>query len=232
MGLGDEIGNAFVGDPNSPFQAVFGPSGGGFDFFMDILPGVVNSNGGHVDFDLGNMATQGLAGLHSHHELFMGYHSPMKQYATSFVLRFSTSNHDGILRDYALSYQLRPHNNPVQGTYGGCVDWQTDEALPSNPTDHYTDRYLTLNAECDFPANQAGQGTLHTPPIDGGWTNADINWAALAQWAHDANIWGELDVNTVQGNLHLQFYETLYGPKNTALGEVDVLQRNWQMFYQ
>jgi hypothetical protein len=28
-----------------------------------------------------------------------------------------------------------------------------------------------------------------------------------------------------------QFYETVYGPKNSALGSIDATQRNWTMDY-
>jgi len=210
MGLSDQIAYPYqpiiyAGNVNSHFQAVLYGLPGSFGVNMYILPGAVNKTGGHIDFDLGNQATLGLPNLHSHHELWMASHGS-KTYATSFVLRFTAN---GV--NYALSYALRPHSNPVMARLPPGVDWVSSDD---------DGKYVTLDATY-----------FGTPPIDGALTNVDIDWAGLAQYVHDVNLWPELDVKAARGGCLLQFYETLYGAKGTALGQVSVSLQNWTMGY-
>src|SRR5262249_46939966 len=155
-----------------------------FGVDMNLFPGAINNTGNHIDFDLGNQATMGLAKLHSHHEVWMASHGS-KTYATSFVLRFTAQ---GV--HYVLSYQLRPHNNATKAGAPAGVDWFNDENEGGSLS-----RYVTLNAVY-----------FGTPPIDGGWTNVDIDWAGLANWVKNvAQLWPELDVNQAGGWCGLQF---------------------------
>ena len=85
IGLVDGTTNPprWAGDLNSKFLTVLFRSGNGYGVEMQVKPGATNTHGNHIDFNLVNQATDGVDGLHSHHEITILSNSGTYQRATS-----------------------------------------------------------------------------------------------------------------------------------------------------
>jgi hypothetical protein len=223
IGLTDNTVNPPFNTPHqdSNFQMTLNPDGPGFDTRMNLKAGATDKWGHHIDFDLGNQATDGLQDgnqtLYFHDEIKLNA-ATTGTTEMSYVLRFSVGN-----QHFALQYALRPQQNAHLAGAPPCMDFWSDEGT--------TDHYVTLDATCfGTPKLQVGQ-----------WQSVDINWTNLVNWVRTTNFNGAFPSQSWWSNIApiqtkgtwagLQFYETVYGNPGNALGSVDTTQRNWVMNY-
>jgi hypothetical protein len=202
---------------DSHFQMTLNNDGAGFDTRMNLKSGATDPTGQHIDFDLGNTATDGVQDgnqtLYSHHELKMDSESGTTE--MSYIIRFSVGG-----QNYALQYALRPQQNGHLAGAPACIDYYSDESA--------WEHYITLDSTC-FGAPNFN---------DHHWHAVDINWAYLVNWIKGTSYfasqhyWQDIYLPGTHGQpVNEQFYETVYGPRNSALGGIDATNRNWVMNY-